>query len=120
MISLILNCLQFLFITSYQPPYLVAINRCVCDVLKNHLSQHLVTSTSQLPSFFDFCSNYAMNCATYPDFILAIFHATWLHASVGQFAQLYRYSFFNIVFLTSKIILRFLSLICNKPKNNFD
>ena len=43
------------------------------------------------PSFFDFCSNYAMNCESYEDYILALFHATWLHASVGQFSQLYRF-----------------------------
>lgn len=89
-------CLLFLiFIISIpihdtQPPYLVTINRCVCDVLKNHLQQSVLTPTSQLPSFFDFCAKYAMNSASHVDFILAIFHATWLHASVGQFAQLYR------------------------------
>jgi len=80
-----------LILTSLPQSYLFTINQCVSDVLQNHLSKFVLTSTTSLPSFFDFCSNYSMNCATYPDFIVALFHATWLHAGVGQFVQLYSF-----------------------------
>lgn len=77
-----------LIMTSLPDEYLQVINQKVCEVIQTTLSHITLTSASNAPSFFDFTYNHAMNCESYPDYILALFHATWLHSSVGQFTRL--------------------------------
>jgi len=77
-----------IILTSLPQSYLQVVNEKVCFVLQNRLAHINYTSMSALPSFFDFLHNHAMNCEQYSDYVLAIFHATWLQASVGQFTLL--------------------------------
>lgn len=80
-----------ILLTSLPDPYLQVVNKRVTEVVQNYLSQTFLTPGAILPSFFDFINNHSMNLETYPDYILAIFHATWLHASVGQFIFLAKF-----------------------------
>jgi len=77
-----------LVMASLPDAYLQVINQKIIDILKNQFSSVNLTPTSSLPTFFDFLTNYAMKCENYADYIMTLFHATWLHTSVGRFTQL--------------------------------
>ena len=67
----------------------------VCIVLLKDLAAREVSTTpmmledlgkpSPFPySFFDFFANVAMHSETNADYVLAVTHALWHHASIGQ------------------------------------
>ncbi|XP_047129297.1 mediator of RNA polymerase II transcription subunit 23 isoform X1 [Hydra vulgaris] len=77
-----------LLLTSLPRSYLNVVNIKVCDVIQTTLANKVLSSTSTLPSFFDFHED---GCNLYEDRVLAMFHATWLHATMGQFYTLSRF-----------------------------
>ena len=70
----------------------------ICDTLQNDLTNKEKYDHQILPipnedsgkpsqfvySFLDFTSNVAIHSETHADYVLAITHALWHHASIGQ------------------------------------
>ena len=70
----------------------------ICMVLLNDLSVREVSTTpvlledrgkpAPIPySFLEFSTNVAMHSESNADYVLAVTHALWHHASIGQLSQ---------------------------------
>ncbi|XP_020892514.2 mediator of RNA polymerase II transcription subunit 23 [Exaiptasia diaphana] len=81
--------------TSLPDSYWSVIYEKICEVLKTDLATRDVATypvmleeihrPSPFPySFFDFKVNMAMHSETHADYVLALTHAVWHHASIGQ------------------------------------
>ncbi|EDO32385.1 predicted protein, partial [Nematostella vectensis] len=85
-----------LYVTSFpQEAYWTVIYDKICEVLQNDLQSKDVSPSpiiheetfrpAMFPySFFDFETNVAMHSETHADYVMALTHALWHHASIGQ------------------------------------
>lgn len=82
----------------------------ICEVLKSDLSARDVASNpmvldetarpSPFPySFFDFSANMAMHSETHADYVLALTHGVWHHASIGQLTSMPQWVTHPFVFI---------------------
>ncbi|XP_067034898.1 mediator of RNA polymerase II transcription subunit 23-like [Acropora muricata] len=87
-----INAVGLVF-SSLPEPYWSKVYEKITDVLANDLSARDVSledlaRAAPFPySFLDFTTNVAMHSETTADYVLAVTHAFWHHASIGQLSQ---------------------------------
>ena len=82
----------------YQKPYWSTVYEKICEALTKDLTVREVSTApvmledlgkgATFPySFLDFSTNVAMHSETNADYVLAVTHSLWHHASIGQLSQ---------------------------------